>query len=160
MKYIQYFDSKIGRIGIVEQEGKIIQVKINTPIQKKEEKEEKTPLLEEGIRQLKEYFAGTRKQFELPLYLEATDFKKQVWKELIKIPYGKTATYKQIAEKIGNPKAARAVGMANHNNPIPIIIPCHRVIGTNGKLTGYALGLEMKEKLLVLEKEKEEVTQR
>lgn len=151
MKYIQYFDSKIGRTGVVEQNGKICKVQINKPINK-EFIQKSTPLLEEAIKQLKEYFAGTRKQFELPIYLEATEFKKQVWEELLKIPYGTTATYKQIAQRIGRPKAARAVGMANHDNPIPVIIPCHRVIGANGKLTGYALGLEMKEELLGLER--------
>lgn len=153
MKYIQYFDSKIGKIGVVEQDGKICEVQINEPINK-ELIQKSTPLLEEAIKQLKEYFIGKRKQFDLPLHLETTEFRKKVWEELLKIPYGETATYKQIAERIGKPKAARAVGMANHDNPIPIIVPCHRVIGANGKLTGYALGLEMKQELLTLEKRK------
>ena len=112
-----------------------------------------TPVIKETYRQLTEYFEGNRKTFDIPLKLEGTDFQKSVWHALMKIPYGKTATYLEIAETIGNPKASRAVGMANNKNKIPIIIPCHRVIGTNGSLTGYAGGLEIKKKLLELEKQ-------
>ncbi len=101
--------------------------------------------------QLKEYFAGTRKKFDVPLNIEGTEFQKKVWNELIKIPYGKTISYKTLSEKLGDVKAIRAVGKANGKNPIAIIIPCHRVIGANGKLTGYASGLHIKEKLLLLE---------
>ncbi len=101
--------------------------------------------------QLKEYFAGTRKEFDVPLDLEGTDFQKRVWEELRKIPYGKTISYKSLSEKLGDVKAIRAVGKANGQNPIAIIIPCHRVIGANGSLVGYAGGLAIKEKLLHLE---------
>lgn len=101
--------------------------------------------------QLKEYFAGTRKKFDIPLDIEGTEFQKKVWKELQKIPYGKTISYKTLSEKIGNVKAIRAAGKANGQNPIPVIIPCHRVIGTDGSLTGYASGIDIKEKLLHLE---------
>jgi len=101
--------------------------------------------------QLQEYFAGKRKVFDLELAPSGTDFQKKVWQALLKIPYGKTATYKEIAAAIGHPKAARAVGMACNKNPIAIIIPCHRVVGSNGSLTGYAGGLEMKKRLLELE---------
>ncbi len=101
--------------------------------------------------QLKEYFAGTRKKFDVPLDVEGTDFQKRVWKELQKIPYGKTISYKILSEKLGDVKAIRAVGTANGKNPIAIIIPCHRVIGADGKLIGYAGGLYIKEKLLHLE---------
>ena len=101
--------------------------------------------------QLEEYFAGTRKKFDVPLDLEGTDFQKKVWEELKKIPYGKTISYKTLAEKLGDVKSIRAVGKANGQNPIAIIIPCHRVIGSNGSLTGYAGGLDIKEKLLHLE---------
>lgn len=101
--------------------------------------------------QLKEYFAGTRKEFNIPLDLEGTDFQKKVWSELQKIPYGKTISYKRLAEKLGDVKAIRAVGKANGQNPVAIIIPCHRVIGSDGSLTGYAGGLDIKEKLLHLE---------
>lgn len=101
--------------------------------------------------QLKEYFAGTRKTFDVPLDIEGTDFQKKVWNELQKIPYGKTISYKSLAEKLGDVKAIRAVGKANGQNPIPIIIPCHRVIGSDGSLTGYVGGLDVKEKLLEIE---------
>lgn len=101
--------------------------------------------------QLKEYFEGTRKEFDVPLDLEGTDFQKRVWNELQKIPYGKTITYKTLSEKLGDVKAIRAVGKANGQNPVAIIIPCHRVIGANGNLVGYAGGLAIKEKLLHLE---------
>lgn len=109
------------------------------------ESEEKNQLV---IRQLNEYFAGERKEFSVPLHLNGTEFHQRVWRALCEIPFGKTASYKEIAERIGNPKAMRAVGQANHRNPIPIIIPCHRVIGANGHLTGYGGGMDMKEKLL------------
>lgn len=101
--------------------------------------------------QLREYFAGTRKVFDIPLDIDGTDFQKTVWNELLKIPYGKTISYKTLSEKLGDIKAIRAVGKANGQNPIAIIIPCHRVIGSDGSLTGYAGGLAIKEKLLHLE---------
>ena len=110
-----------------------------------------SPLLDNAVSQLNEYFAGTRKTFDLPLYFKGTEFQKRVWHELSKIPYGETISYKDLAERTGNIKACRAVGMANNKNPIPIIIPCHRVIGANGKLIGYASGLEIKKQLLELE---------
>jgi methylated-DNA-[protein]-cysteine S-methyltransferase len=105
----------------------------------------------ETIRQLQAYFRGELKDFNLPLALEGTPFQRGVWKNLLAIPYGKTISYGQLADRIGQPKAVRAVGLANGQNPIPIIIPCHRVIGSNGKLTGYGGGLPVKEKLLALE---------
>ena len=103
--------------------------------------------------QLEEYFAGERKDFDLPLHLSGTDFQVRVLEELQRIPYGETTTYGAIAERIGRPKAGRAVGAANGRNPIPIIIPCHRVIGSSGKLTGFGGGLDTKEELLRLEAE-------
>ena len=102
--------------------------------------------------QLEEYFSGKRKEFDIPLHPQGTDFQRSVWKELQRIPYGETISYKQMAINIGNPKACRAVGLANNKNPISIIIPCHRVIGSNGALVGYGGGLDMKRKLLDLEK--------
>lgn len=101
--------------------------------------------------QLKKYFAGKLKSFNTTLFIFGTDFQKRVWKELLKIPYGKTCTYGEIAKKIGKPKASRAVGAACNRNPIGIIIPCHRVLGTKGALTGYAGGINLKKKLLSLE---------
>ena len=102
-----------------------------------------TPLLREAAKQLNEYLAGKRKVFDLPLDPEGTQFQKAVWKALTGIPFGETRTYRNIAESVGNPKACRAVGMANNKNPIAILIPCHRVIGADGKLVGYAGGLDI-----------------
>jgi methylated-DNA-[protein]-cysteine S-methyltransferase len=105
----------------------------------------------EAARQLEAYFSGKLESFDLKLAPEGTDFQKSVWKALCEIPYGETRTYKEIAVYIGKPGAYRAVGLANNRNPIAIIIPCHRVIGSDGKLTGYASGLDVKELLLRLE---------
>ena len=110
-----------------------------------------TELLSMATIQLDEYFQGKRTTFSLPFKLTGTPFQLAVWKELQNIPYGKTTSYKEIAQKINKPKACRAVGMANNKNPLPIIIPCHRVIGSNGKLIGYAGGLKLKNYLLELE---------
>ena len=106
--------------------------------------------------QLQEYFAGKRKEFDLPLHLSGTEFQVQVLEELLRIPYGETTSYGDIAQRIGRPKAMRAVGAANGRNPIPIIIPCHRVIGSSGHLTGFGGGLDTKEALLRLEAEHSE----
>lgn len=111
-----------------------------------------TELLSMATIQLDEYFQGKRTTFSLPFKLTGTPFQLAVWKELQNIPYGQTTSYKEIAQKINKPKAYRAVGMANNKNPLPIIIPCHRVIGSNGKLIGYAGGLKLKNYLLELEK--------
>lgn len=111
-----------------------------------------TELIKLAYEQIMDYFNGKSKRFNLPLYIEGTEFQKNVWKALMTIPYGETRSYKEIGELVGRPKAARAVGMANNKNPISIIIPCHRVIGSNGKLVGYGGGLKVKEELLNLEK--------
>ena len=111
-----------------------------------------TELIRKAYNQLCEYLEGERKCFELPLSPDGTEFQKKVWNELMNIPYGETATYGEIAARIGNPGASRAVGNANNKNPIPIFIPCHRVIGASGKLVGYAYGLDMKRTLINLEK--------
>jgi methylated-DNA-[protein]-cysteine S-methyltransferase len=112
--------------------------------------EDKKPF-KEVVRQLQAYFEGKLKEFELPLVLEGTEFQLRVWRNLQLIPYGETVSYGQLAKRIGSPDAARAVGLANGSNPIPIIIPCHRVIGSNGDLTGFGGGLPIKKKLLALE---------
>jgi len=114
-------------------------------------KEDRAPLIE-TIRQLHAYFAGELETFDLQLAPEGTQFQLEVWRRLCDIPYGETISYGELAGRIGNPKASRAVGLANGSNPIPIVIPCHRVIGSNGKLTGYGGGLPIKEKLLALER--------
>jgi methylated-DNA-[protein]-cysteine S-methyltransferase len=106
----------------------------------------------EYLQQLAEYFEGQRQEFDLSLDLEGTSFQLSVWKELQAIPYGRTRSYGDIAKSIGKPGAARAVGMANHNNPVAVVVPCHRVIGQNGSLTGYAGGLHLKEQLLSIER--------
>jgi len=105
-------------------------------------------------KQFKEYFLGKRTVFDIPIRLIGTDFQRTVWNELMKIPYGTTTSYGELAKRIDNPKAVRAVGLANGQNPIPIIVPCHRVIGSNGKLTGFGGGLENKALLLQLEKQR------
>ena len=113
------------------------------------------PLLADAARQLAEYFAGGRLEFDLPLQLIGTPFQRQVWNALAEIPYGETWSYAQLARRIGNPKACRAVGLANGSNPISIIVPCHRVIGANGSLTGYGGGLERKRWLLAHERQRD-----
>lgn len=151
MKYTHTYKTTIGNIEIIEEDKYIIGVNFNieSSIEDKE-----TELIKETYKQIKEYLEGKRKLFDIPIKMKGTEFQKKVWKELTKIPYGEIRSYKQIAEGIGKPKASRAVGMANHNNPIAIIVPCHRVIGTNNKLVGYAGGLDIKEKLLRIEKSK------
>lgn len=121
-------------------------VRLSAPIQKPAH-----PVLVEAERQLQDYFAGKRKAFTVPFDFVGTDFQKKVWSALLTIPFGETRSYAQIAQQIGNPKAVRAVGAANGKNPISILAPCHRVIGSNGKLTGFAGGLEVKASLLGLE---------
>ena len=116
---------------------------------------EETPLLVRAREALLSYLAGERQGFDLPLAPVGTDFQRSVWTALKAIPYGQTRTYGEIAAAIGRPKAVRAVGQANHHNPLPIFLPCHRVVGSGGTLTGYAGGLEMKKALLALESGKE-----
>lgn len=123
----------------------------------KSEEELPSPLLIEAKKQLSEYFEGSRKYFELPTEPAGTEFQKRVWRALCDIPYGETKSYGEVAAAIGRPKAARAVGMANNRNPIAIIIPCHRVIGSDGKPVGYAGGLDKKLFLLTLERGTENV---
>ena len=146
------YKSPVGYLCIKSQD------KVITGIKKLAEKPkslgEKSALMDKVFKQLTEYFAGKRKKFAFPFVLHGTEFQKKVWAELEKIPYGETRSYGQIAAAIGNPKAARAVGMANNRNPIIIVVPCHRVIGASGKLVGYGGGLEMKEALLKLETKK------
>lgn len=138
-------DSPIGPLTLLENDGTLTRIDFGeVPIGKNA----LTPVLSLVWQQLKEYFAGHRTEFTLPLNMSGSDFQKRVWSELQNIPYGQTRTYGQIAKAVGSPKASRAVGGANHNNPIPIIVPCHRVVGAGGKLTGYAGGLEIKSWLL------------
>ena len=110
-------------------------------------------LARQAIAELQEYSAGRRKRFSVPLDLRGTPFQLKVWKALLRIPYGETRSYRQIAREVGNPRASRAVGMANHRNPVAIVVPCHRVISSDGSLGGYAGGLDLKARMLHLEKE-------
>lgn len=144
-----YIDSPLGFIEIRANDAAITSLAF---VKKKSCDELPThPILKKCAKQLAEYFSGKRRDFDLPLELNGTDFQKRVWQALLKVPYGKTASYGDIAKKIRNPKSSRAVGMANNRNNIAIVIPCHRVIGGNGKLVGYAGGLEKKQWLLGLE---------
>ena len=118
---------------------------------------DETPLLLQAQRELEEYFAGRRSSFSVPLSMHGTPFQLRVWRALTEIPYGETLSYGELARRIGNPKACRAVGMANHVNPLPVFVPCHRVVGANGGLTGYAGGLDIKRLLLELEREHAEI---
>jgi len=155
MKNVFYYNTKIGRIGIEENGIAITKLDfINKDMEEEIIEENETVLLKEAINELNEYLDGNRSSFDLPLEPKGTEFQKKVWNALKEIPYGETRSYGEIAKIIGNEKAARAVGMANNKNPIAIIVPCHRVIGANGKLVGYAGGLDLKEKLLQLERMK------
>lgn len=113
----------------------------------------RTALTDRAYGEIMEYLEGQRREFDFPYTMRGTAFQKRVWDALCDIPYGETRTYKEIAAAVGNPKACRAVGMANNKNPMTIVVPCHRVVGTSGKLIGYAHGLEMKEALLKLERD-------
>lgn len=154
-----FYNTRIGPILITEDGDGITGLSLVTKIEDEvgnskflsEYELSETELLKETAGQLIEYLEGTREDFDIKLNPKGTDFQKKVWEALKTIPYGETRSYKQIAEAVGNAKASRAVGMANHNNPIMCIIPCHRVIGANGKLVGYAGGLDLKELLLSLE---------
>ena len=144
-------ESPIGVLALVEKEETLKEIRFGGEIHQGEEEME-TPFLRRAAGELREYFQGTRREFSIPMAPEGTEFQKKVWKALTAIPYGETRSYGEIAKIVGNDKASRAVGMANHNNPIPILIPCHRVIGKSGKLTGYAGGLDKKTALLELER--------
>lgn len=145
-----YMDSPVGILKISENEEGICSVAFSA--QKAEEHSENSRYLHEAKKQLKEYFAMIRKDFDLPLSLKGTEFQLQVWNALKTIPYGSAVSYQDVACMIGRPKASRAVGMANNRNPLVIIIPCHRVIGKDGSLTGYGGGVEKKKILLDLER--------
>lgn len=148
-----YFEqTTLGKIGIAEENGQITNVYLPNDPPPQNASLTQNPVLQEAFRQLNAYLTGKLQDFSLPLSPSGTDFMKQVWQALCKIPYGKTASYKEIAVAIGKNKAVRAVGLANSKNPIPIFIPCHRIIGASGKLVGYRGGIEIKEKLLAIEK--------
>ena len=153
MKNVYYYETPLGRVGIGEEKGFITNLFFPGMVQPKEFQVQETPALLEAGKQLLEYLEGKRRSFDLKYQMEGTEFEKRVWSALLTIPYGETRTYGALAEMVGNPKAARAVGRANSRNPLSIFVPCHRVIGAGGKLTGYAGGVAMKKKLLALERE-------
>ncbi|MEP0175183.1 MAG: methylated-DNA--[protein]-cysteine S-methyltransferase [Paraglaciecola sp.] len=146
--FIHYLETSLGILEIRADEIGITAISFVTKPECANNGNQHTAL---AVTQLSEYLAGTRTRFTLSLNLKGTKFQQQVWAQLLKIPFGQTCSYKDIAEKINNPKAVRAVGAANGRNPITIIVPCHRVIGSNGKLTGYAWGTAIKSALLTLE---------
>ena len=150
----RYLDTPIGRL-LLAREGRDLRLinfqrrQLPRPDPRWHESED---AFDDVVSQLTEYFAGRRQRFELPLAPEGTPFQQRVWRELQEVPYGVTISYGELAARIGQPTASRAVGLANGSNPLAIVIPCHRVIGANGKLTGYGGGLPIKERLLALER--------
>ena len=146
-------ETSIGKIGIAEEDGKIISLCFNDRKAPRDIKIEETLLIQKAFSQLHEYLNGSRRSFDLPLLPRGTEWQMKCWHALLTIPYGETRSYSEIAAMAGNPKACRAVGLANNRNPIAVFIPCHRVIGKDGSLTGFGGGLDLKEKLLLLEKQ-------
>ena len=147
MQFERVVDTPIGKLNICADENGVCALRFFAA----GSRNDACALLDAAQRELEEYFAGRRRVFSVPLSIHGTAFQEKVWRELIKIPYGCTASYKDIARNIGNERACRAVGMANHVNPLPIFVPCHRVVGANGRLTGYAGGLDIKRRLLEIE---------
>lgn len=144
------FDTPLGRMALAAENGAVARLYLpNTPLPRAASRE--TPLLARAREQLLEYLAGARRRFELPLAPAGTPFQQKVWAALEDIPWGQTRSYRDIALAVDCPKGFRAVGMANNRNPIPIFIPCHRVVGSDGSLVGYGGGLELKRTLLKLE---------
>ena len=150
----RYLDTPVGRL-LLAREGRDLRL-INFQHSRLPRPDphwrESADAFDDVVSQLTEYFAGQRQRFELSLAPEGTPFQQRVWRELQEVPYGVTISYGQLAARIGQPTASRAVGLANGSNPLAIVIPCHRVIGANGKLTGYGGGLPIKEQLLALER--------
>lgn len=154
--YYDYLDSPVGRLLLVMDGQGLRRVHFENsrhPFRLDDEWQRGPGALHEARAQLKAYFAGKLKTFDLPLAPEGSDFQQQVWLELLRIPYGATTSYGDIARRIGDPTASRAVGAANGQNPLAIIVPCHRVIGADGSLTGYGGGLPVKRFLLDLEQQ-------
>ena len=147
-------DSPIGPLhAAVDAEGRLVELTFDSRLRarKNEASEPAGGSFDAVVRQLADYFAGRRREFDIPLAPRGTEFQLAVWDELLRIPYGDTISYAELARRIGRPAAVRAVGAANGANPIPVIVPCHRVIGANGSLTGYGGGIERKQFLLALE---------
>ena len=152
MKNVWFYDYPTGTLGIAEENGAITHIFFGGDNETDAYAQHETPLIKKAAGQLREYFESRRTVFDLPLAPQGTAFQQEVWQAVQAIPAGATRSYQEIAALIGRPRAFRAMGAANGRNPIPIVIPCHRVIGHDGNLTGYAGGLEMKRYLLDLEK--------
>lgn len=148
---VLYREYPIGTLGLMDDERGLSRVFLRREGACPDVPEGETPLTLRAAAELEEYFSGQREAFTLPLSPHGTEFQRAVWAALRAIPYGQTRTYGEIAAAVGRPRAARAVGMANHDNPLLIFTPCHRVVGKNGALTGFACGLEVKRRLLELE---------
>lgn len=153
MKKLYYYETKIGKIGLAEEHGFITNLYYMNMKQPLNAKLYETEILKECNAQLNEYLDGKLKEFDIPLNPKGTDFQQTVWAELLNIPYGETRSYKDIASIISNKNISRAVGNANNKNPIPIIIPCHRVISSDNNISGYVGGIKTKQFLIELEKE-------
>lgn len=151
--YCIFFDTPVGRVGLASEHGSAISRLCFFSDGSCDAGEGETPVLRFARAQLLQYFAGVRTSFDLPLAPRGTLFQRKVWSCLLRIPYGKTCSYREIARCIGNPGAAKAVGGACHRNPLPILIPCHRVVGADGTLTGFGCGLNLKQALLNLERQ-------
>lgn len=156
MIYYTKMESPVGEILLVSDGHHLLRVSMDrqkyaAEIQPDWVEKRNVPSLQMAAEQLQSYFAGKRSDFDLPLSFQGTEFQKRVWHCLTRIPYGETISYGELARRVGNAKASRAVGLANGKNPLAIVVPCHRVIGANGTLTGYGGGLERKQKLLLLE---------
>jgi methylated-DNA-[protein]-cysteine S-methyltransferase len=150
--YCSQFNTEIGHVIVEASEHAVLAIRFADGETKHAQGILPNPISESAVEQLTEYFAAKRTEFDLPLAPKGTAFQQQVWHALLNVPHGKTASYLSIAKHIGNPKACRAVGAANSKNPISIVIPCHRIVGANGSLTGYAGGMTRKSYLLNLEK--------
>lgn len=154
MKNLLYHQSSIGNIAIVDNGEKITNVFFGKPgFLQTQFRNAETELNTLCAKQLDEYFKGVRRAFDLPMEMEGTPFQVNVWKAMLTVPYGETRTYRDIAKQIGNPNSYRAVGLANNKNPMVILIPCHRIVGTNGDMVGYGGGLAKKKQLLIFERE-------
>lgn len=147
-----HIDSPIGRLTLISNGVALSAILFAEQSPPQQARRGSDAVLQKCCQQLEQYFAGQRQEFDLPLAPAGTDFQQQAWRALCGIPYGETRSYRQQAEAIGKPTAVRAIGAANGRNPIPVVIPCHRVIGSDGSLTGYAGGVKIKQQLLALER--------
>ena len=149
MQYYYEYDTELGLMSIIEEKNKIIELSINKTI--KDAQKVETNLINQTYKEIQEYLNGKRIKFDIPILIRGTEFQKKVWEQLLSVPYGEVTSYKYIAAKIGKPNASRAVGNACNKNPLLIIVPCHRILGSDKSLKGFAIGVDVKDKLLNLE---------